>query len=129
MFTHSDNCKLQIIVKFIVSIKQQNRIIYRENSCLQLTDGLNQFSEDIRQTGANVSFPTYPKGQTKLGVTVLSLICVTGEWWWAAARVRSWAMWPPLGKLELTTIKQKTLSAFQNEHIRDHCFFLGRKYT
>lgn len=81
MFTHSDNCKLQIIVKFIVSIKQQNRIIYRENSCLQLTDGLNHFSEDIRQTGANVSFPTYPKGQTNLGVTVLSLICITGEWW------------------------------------------------
>lgn len=129
MFTHSDNCKLQIIVKFIVSIKQQNTIIYRENSCLQLTDGLNQFPEGIRQTGANVSFPTFPKGQTNLGATVLSLICITGEWWRAAVRARGWAMWPPLGKLELTMIKRKTLSAFQNEHIRDHCSFLGRKYS
>lgn len=128
MFTHSANCKLLIIMKFTVSKQKQNRIIYIENSGLQLTDGLNRFSEHVRQTGANASFPIYPKCQTNLGVTILSLICITGKWWWlqecGTRQYGSiWVSWSSQwsnGKLYLD---------FKMSTIEIIVFFLGRKYT
>lgn len=86
MFTHFANCKLQIILKFTINIEKQNRMIHRENFGLKLIDGLNQFSDDIRQTGTNVSFPTYLNVRQALELLYCSSFCITLKWWWAGVR-------------------------------------------